>query len=469
MAEWDALLPEVKAYMDTHRDGYQRFLDRLIEDTNRIRHGLECSPLIYSIYSRREKQRGDPFKKDEKIAKKLYEWRDKTPDARLQDIHDIIGITIVVNFPSDRDRVADYIASDRSGQCFEVYKQHLRKDKGYYAMHLLVRPKNALQFPVQRAEIQIKTMLHDGWGAKTHDLTYKPQGEIDRILDRHMQILGDVLQHLDDQSELIKMAIQDRWQADRRRRYAAREQLFWSLTNSSNAAHAQDLRELAQAIKDERDELAILDLGDPRFMALADRLRKLAEKLGAGPDVSRLYTYLASIRAASDDVTAFALNAIDEWQNVTIGDARAQARVEMFRSLTYYAVGQLEKAVISSRRALLAAASAPDVVPQAKSNLAYFLAELLYDAAEKDAALVDEALRLSDEALREASATALPSAKDTRGAVLIALGATEHDVRTGLQLCLEAKAAASSQRSDVLEAFFRLHERRAFRRLLSME
>jgi hypothetical protein len=61
-------------------------------------------------------------------------------------------------------------------------------------------------------------MLHDVWGAKTHDLTYKPEAEFDSKLDKHMNILGDVLRLLDDQSEILKELIHDQWNFDKKER-----------------------------------------------------------------------------------------------------------------------------------------------------------------------------------------------------------------------------------------------------------
>jgi ppGpp synthetase/RelA/SpoT-type nucleotidyltranferase len=470
MAEWDILLPEVKAYLNRHGDGYRLFLERVASELNWIRHKPECSRLIYSIYSRSDKQRGDSLKKDWKIAKKLYEWRLKHPSAKISDIHDIIGFTIVVNFPSDRETLAGHIINNANVKHFEVYKQADRRERGYHAVHLLVRAKNAIEFPVEKAELQIKTMLHDGWGAKTHDLTYKPHGDIDQALRRHIEILGDVLQHLDDQSELIKDAIQERWYADRRQRDLARESLFRMLMTSGNATHGEDLRDLAQEISDNRIQLASLDIGDPRLATLGSRLDQLKNQLGPGPDISRLYTFLASIRTAPD-MLRLALNSIDEWRDARKGDPRQLVRVAIFRSLTYYAVGQLEDAVGSSREALTEALASnmTDVVVQAKSNLAYFLSELAYQLPDRDTALVADAMALSEEALHDAPETLIASARDTRGAVLITLGTTEADVRLGLELCINAKADASPQRKQVLEAYFRVHERRAFRRLLAMD
>lgn len=56
-------------------------------------------------------------------------------------------------------------------------------------------------------EIQIKTLLHDAWGAKTHDLTYKPSGKIGAELLTSFELLGNNLANLDQQSDALRQSI----------------------------------------------------------------------------------------------------------------------------------------------------------------------------------------------------------------------------------------------------------------------
>ena len=440
MAIWDSLLPDVQGFLRIHRPGYSKFLEELKAAVNRVRHRPECSHLIYATYSREDKQRGEAFKEDWKIAKKLYEWRQSRPDARIQEIHDIIGMTIVVNFPSDRDALAAFLIKPDALPGFVVSGKEDKRDRGYHAVHLRVSGRSRAQFPVESAEVQIKTMLHDGWGAKTHDLTYKPQGEIDRNLHRHMEILGDVLQHLDDQSELIKDAIRQRWNTDVKQREIARDRLFLSLINRTDVAHASELEALAKEIHDNKSLLATMDFSNPTMTTLVDKIDGLKALSGPGRDICRLYTLFASIRATTD-MLGTALNAIDEWQAAVAGEPRQQVIATNFRALTYYAVGSLESAVLAAREALNAAIDAgmDTGVALAKSNLAYFLSELVFSLPVRDEALAKEALALSKEAFAAANPAVSMSAHDTRGAVLIALGTTEGQIRAGMELCQAAR------------------------------
>lgn len=245
MPEWEELLSEVSAFVSRNRDAYVGLISDLVGEINQIKHQPECSGFIYSVYSRADKQGGEELKENWKIAKKFGQYKREDAAISINDIHDIVGITIVVNFPSDRSVVADYISRKNVLRCATVYHSENKEDNGYHAVHLRVRGAT-IERSFLRAEIQIKTMLHDGWGAKTHDLTYKPEGAIEDALLKHMAILGDVLRRLDDQSELIKDAIRKKWRDDTRYREVAQDALIrsmLSLTDSSND------REIAKSLR----------------------------------------------------------------------------------------------------------------------------------------------------------------------------------------------------------------------------
>ena len=194
---------EVDEYYTRNHDNYITLINNLQTELQGLRTIPKCANLIYSIYSRADRQRGVPLKDAWKTAEKLQDWRKEKGDTEVGDIHDIVGATIVVNYPSDRKILADFLQQDGSITGFQVVWCNEKEKDGYYAHHLKIK-SNYGQFAGLFCEIQIKTMLHDGWGGKTHNLTYKPLGQIDEVLYRHMNILGDVLRLLDDQSEIIK-------------------------------------------------------------------------------------------------------------------------------------------------------------------------------------------------------------------------------------------------------------------------
>ena len=107
-----------------------------------------------------------------------------------------------------------------------------------------------------------------------------------------------------------------------------------------------------------------------------------------------------------------------------------------------------------------------DVLHNILGNLAYFLTELhesdmgaIPNPAERATAYITEALSI-------APPDELPRLRDTEGAVLIAFGRTESEIKRGLELCKEARS--NNPHKEIADLFCQLHERRAFRRILAL-
>ena len=84
-----------------------------------------------------------------------------------------------------------------------------RSCQGYFACHYNLRSSDyTTHTPI--CEVQIKTVLHDGWGAKTHDLTYKSSMDLDPSLVEGFELLGDTLAKIDQQSDLLRKSLENR-------------------------------------------------------------------------------------------------------------------------------------------------------------------------------------------------------------------------------------------------------------------
>jgi hypothetical protein len=77
-------------------------------------------------------------------------------------------------------------------------------------------------------------MMSDAWTVKTHDLTYKPQVEIDKDFKHLMEGFGNDMQVNDERTELIKKKILTAWQDDSLRREAACFQYSLTLRQAKN-------------------------------------------------------------------------------------------------------------------------------------------------------------------------------------------------------------------------------------------
>jgi ppGpp synthetase/RelA/SpoT-type nucleotidyltranferase len=187
---------DVNEFLQLNRRKYEHLLTSLVHTLERKLDTFDALGRIYRIYSRSDKQSGEIFKDAWKIMYKVNKERSKNPDFRIHEVGDIIGLTVVVPYPSDidfvrhcideaieRDEFLSFLNSNEQGTT--VYGEK-KDDRGYHAYHYQLGI-NLSEYENARCELQIKTLLHDAWGAKTHDLTYKPAGEVDERLRIQIQ------------------------------------------------------------------------------------------------------------------------------------------------------------------------------------------------------------------------------------------------------------------------------------------
>lgn len=238
---------DVRAFLEANRDRFKSDLDavrKLIDDLRRDEPGMRS---IYKIYSRGDVQGFDELKTARKVRLKFNEFNEErnVTEASLFDVPDIVGFTIVVPYPSGISAVAE--ALDRAidakrlkaipmgkSEDVGISTKHGRAigSKGYYACHYNVRTIGA--GPARPIiEIQIKTLLHDAWGAKTHDLTYKPSGRIGEELLTSFDLLGANLANLDQQSDALRTSIVRSSEVRERKRRAVQVALLGAIASST--------------------------------------------------------------------------------------------------------------------------------------------------------------------------------------------------------------------------------------------
>lgn len=146
-----------------------------------------------------------------KLGRDKYVSKCDAPEDIPRVIDDLIGLRVVCTHNSDLgdivkglDQLPQY--ADGVNDCLAVEPGSVRdyvsnpKDTGYRAYHLSLMtafPALGGMKPV-RAELQVRTLLQDGWGELTHEDTYKadrPISGIVRVLARRM---GELLATVDD-------------------------------------------------------------------------------------------------------------------------------------------------------------------------------------------------------------------------------------------------------------------------------
>lgn len=484
-------LKRVQQYLDQggRRKKFEELQERVQAFFEQARYRQELSGCIQSVFTRAKAASNLPIKSDKKIAIKLYKWRNDPRDGKVyhpSDIHDIAAASVICYYPSDLQKLIEYIQSETATKDFSFgpadYKNP-NETGGYSAYHVIVEGRG--RYSELKCELQLKTVLTQAWGIKTHDLTYKPAGFIDRRLAIHMEKLSQTINLVDEQSELLKQLITEAWVLDVRRRKAARMAMIMEVKS--------DPCELTDSIlafyHAHETELASFELNEELVNEFDEMLETYRNEKGTGANYCRLMAVFALNRDYGD-LNDRALGALDNWIDQVQHSCSdedhmdLERKVLIQRSVTAMALGEYDEAIENGRAILESFEKAADRggMRKASANLAYFLSEACYHRHFDEATGGGEvdssgSLRCGEEALQivqnlEADATSegeFIAIIDTRGAVRICCGEDENAVRDGLEMCRTALSNAEDSDSyGLVKAFFDLHEKRAFRRILEL-
>jgi ppGpp synthetase/RelA/SpoT-type nucleotidyltranferase len=398
---------DVRAFVDRNRSKFQdtlRAVRQLLED---LRHADPALRSIYKIYGRGEATGGDELKSARKIRLKFNEYNIGCglTQASLFDTPDVIGLTVVVPYPSGISLVAaaldaavdagDLEALDfgRGDADTGIATRHGRAlgSKGYLACHYNVRMPGAGDHrPV--CEVQIKTLLHDAWGAKTHDLTYKPSGRIGEELLVSFDLLGANLANLDRQSDALRVSIVRAAEVRERKRRVVQIALLSGIAAGAVATVLDvktrtELEGLLTGIVEmdaETDEKA----GRPTVNRLLRIFNDGAGVAGSGVAASTLLSFMAAVTRRSVYYEQ-ALETLDA-RETAAADQVARLAVRLDAMLAPFAAGDVAEAIdvgedlnrevediVLSGTATSDPARLDRIRLSVLSNLAYFHADLI--------------------------------------------------------------------------------------------
>ena len=463
------LISEAKDFLYENSNNYLSLLNevKLFIKSLRNEQGGEN---IYRIYSRKDnKSETDEFKSIEKIVEKLIKWRSVyNPESQPKDLHDVIGITIVVYYISDIEPIFRLIKSNCSKYNFKIIpyldgeEKKLYVDFGYYAQHLVISSLN-LPYIGLKCEIQIKTLLHDAWHAKTHDLIYKPPGELGEDLVRLMHSFGESIQALEVQSEVIRTLITQHWTQEEELRHSARMHVIdWLKTKSfSNQFISDEYKSILNEINSKKDHIRSCSIADNLLKYLIEKLEGLRNSEDGLDAAWLLMVCLASIRRDNH------LNAMTREYLAKFLKKQSDARQNCWHaSFAYHMIGERRNAINEIKNFLQKYEGEEDVTV-IKFNLLYYLIEEAsytphhyYDLKSQCDKLIKE-LELENQ-------SSLPSAsvKDTLGYYYIIFGEAREEILKGIRMC-QAAYNEKLENHEPDERYSELHERIGWRRLLT--
>lgn len=144
--------------------------------------------------------------------KKKAKLRGVKPENLEQEMQDIAGIRIMVQFVED---VEEVLALLRNRKDFKIIQERdyikNQKDSGYRSYHVIV------EYPVETidghkvilAEIQIRTLAMNFWATIEHSLNYKYQGEFPEELKERIAKTAKIAYDLDEEMSQIREEIQE--------------------------------------------------------------------------------------------------------------------------------------------------------------------------------------------------------------------------------------------------------------------
>jgi ppGpp synthetase/RelA/SpoT-type nucleotidyltranferase len=157
-----------------------------------------------------------------KLESPKYEGRFKSLDDVPKVIDDLVGLRIVCNNKSDVERVIDLITKlddyEEGSDPVLVQqggslKNNLNKprDSGYRAIHinLCTSVPSGLTWKVIVCELQVRTLLQDGWGELTHEDTYKPGGTPPALVEILSRRMADLLATVDDIAQDLRQELDE--------------------------------------------------------------------------------------------------------------------------------------------------------------------------------------------------------------------------------------------------------------------
>ncbi|QNK83240.1 GTP pyrophosphokinase family protein [Nakamurella sp. PAMC28650] len=155
-----------------------------------------------------------------KIQKEKYRSSIRALEDIPKVIDDIVGVRIVCNNLSDvrfvQELLSDWPTSEamgQSGMAVELAseRQYIEdpKESGYrgYHINLVTNVPGLKDTHRVRAELQVRTLLQDGWGELTHEDTYKPGVELPELVTALSRKMADLLANADDLAQDLRLEL----------------------------------------------------------------------------------------------------------------------------------------------------------------------------------------------------------------------------------------------------------------------
>ena len=134
------------------------------------------------------------------------------PENIAQDLQDIAGLRVMVQFVDDVDEVLALLRQ-RHDMTIVHERDYINnmKSSGYRSYHVII------EYPVDTihglktvlAEIQIRTLAMNFWATIEHSLNYKYQGEFPEEIKKRLEVTAKIALELDEEMRKIREDIRE--------------------------------------------------------------------------------------------------------------------------------------------------------------------------------------------------------------------------------------------------------------------
>ena len=429
---------------------------------------------VYRIYSRKDSSgQISELKSIQSLVEKLERLNNKGPNRRAIHVNDIVACRFIVYYRYQIQLVVQKIRSTACSCELQIEDDEYRDEDGYHAHHLVLSSKHQ-DLQHLRCEVQVKTVLHDAWAAKTHGFTYKPRSQLSPFDVRMMQSFGDGVEALEAQSELLRLRWAQEREASKLRQksliaYAASKAMFGKLDQREFGREAltDHFRKIYKKLVNSEAYLLECSIDDATLVSIVQEIDEIRKEPDGIVPAFRLMLLAAAMRRKGDlnDITK---QYMEEWIGYT---KKEKAEATYWRSSVYYTIGEMGAAIAIMREYLSGQISKTDTDWYIKFNLINYIchSEMIQTS--------DEFLRHKEECqnliadlelntIKEED-TMYAAVQDTLGAYLIAFGSTEKEIYKGIRTCQSVYNESAPDRPGL--AFRMLHERIGWTKLLSIE
>jgi ppGpp synthetase/RelA/SpoT-type nucleotidyltranferase len=152
-----------------------------------------------------------------KMTKEKYRGRVTSLESIPEVIDDLVGLRVICNNLSDVLRLQEILADLPSAETNESYSLAIEpdstkdyfespKESGYRAYHLnlITLVPGFDDHSRVRGELQVRTLLQDGWGELTHEDTYKPGVMLPDLATTIARRMADLLATVDDLAQDLR-------------------------------------------------------------------------------------------------------------------------------------------------------------------------------------------------------------------------------------------------------------------------